>query len=289
MAGCSEMLDDSGSSSGDDDDGSEDDTPSETEASADDQWEAPTWAEWIPADSLADGTDAELGVVDPVGTRAFPNQFDIGEPYREILGLFGVEESAVEDTGIVLRDAGPEPGVITGSFDPDAILSEIRSQSEEAVPTEEYRGVTIVDGFVGLDSEALVLGDTKRRLIDTRYGDSPKAVATSEVFRRVYPPLAEGSFAAMTDGYYDPPFEYSVDASGVSVEGLSRERATLTASLLFENEADAETFVDESGDILEDGSGAVTVESVERSDRFVTATFETTDVSDFLSEDGTTV
>ncbi len=278
LAGCSELRSESTADpSQDDDDDENEETPADESATA------PEWARWLPAEALADGTSAEVGTLDPTATAAFPSEFDIGEPYRQIVRSLNVSPSNVDRAGIVLRDNGPEPGVITGSFDPAEIQEHIESESEEPVTVEEYNGVPIVNDFIGLDESALVMGDTIRTPIDVYYGSTPSLAGQRDVFEPLNSHLGGAPFAVLTDGYYDEPWDYDVDASGVAIEDLTEQEATLGIALLFESTGEAERFSEEGRQELAASDETISISTFDREGRFVTVTARTDDVSDFLS------
>ncbi|AGB16726.1 hypothetical protein Halru_2137 [Halovivax ruber XH-70] len=192
------------------------------------------YEEWLAADLLVDmdaGTviHADLGRI----TDSWP------EEARSELGLDSLTDSlgvSVDDIdGMLVFQTGRTGLVLTGSFDRDAVVSELAGEAE----TETVGDYEVVNGAIAIGSDALVMSADYETLIDARNGDVDRISDVDEEWDAA---LSGVAGAAMSGVMFDDAESFELMGIAMDADGSD---ITMEARTHY---ADAETAEAEKAD-----------------------------------------
>lgn len=268
LAGCSAELRDAVS----DDDGG--DTPETTESSDDSEGTTvPSWAGWIPAEPVASGTANALALDIRKARSEYPQSAYEELQIPRLAEVYGIDQSDMDYFCGRSPPVGDGVWVLTGTFDPAAVLSNLGVDESE---TGSYRGYSVIEELA-IGPEALVVSDY-RRTLDTRFGDTTGLEAAGPDWELLLSAVSDGTLVNVQTGFFeDTTLSFSVRASGLEINAARSGGASIVAHLLFASEDRAvEVLENNEGEIRADAVGEDgDVESLERRGRRLVMRVET--------------
>lgn len=210
------------------------------------------YEEWLAADVLAD-LDAGTVIYADIReiSRSWPDEALSELQLESLTTNLGVSQEDLE--GMLVFETGGMSGmgvVLTGSFDQDALVTEIAGEME----TESYGDYEVVNGMVAIGSSALVMSGEYEALIDARNGDADRISDVDEDWDEA---LSGVAGSAMSGVLFDSAETFELmgiamdaDGSDISMEARVHFADAETAeSEKSEAESQAQEEFVESGEI----------------------------------------
>lgn len=262
LAGCSGALDEGTNADGDASDGPSGDDP------------AP-FRTWIPA-SLTEA-DGPLVIVRADVQRVlseFPDDVQKDLNVDRMAASHGIPREDIREMLAVAVNGNAQHIVLTGSFDPDAVVESKPGVDPE--DTSEYEGYTVITERLLASPSAVVISTDYETLVDVERGEAPYLGQHDEEWDRLLSDLAGGTLIGAFEVARSTTSGPSPERIGTAIDSAGGDRAELTGYYEFSSATDAEEYLEKEQDLASElGDESAEVRSVERDGNRVIVEIET--------------
>lgn len=234
-----------------------------------------SWLKWVPDGDFTHALDGfHLDVTDAV--REFPDEVVSEIGVAEVEAEYNVDRSEMKEF-ITLRDADSDqqPIILTGSFDPDAILSDSGVSEEQRESAGRYEIAKLRGQTVGISTSGLVIARTPEYYIDARSGRN--IASDVNPFTRTIDRVVSNTFSSILSGD-ELPQESSLSSEpvwcGVGISAREDGTAASEHHLHFRTTSDATQVLAEQEPELTEaivGSESETVDDIYRDEQYIVA------------------
>jgi len=257
-----------GETESDDGTGSDDGTDEQLEVVG--QVDTLAWEQWIPSDPVISGTAETLALDVQTARAEFPQAAYESFGVSEIAEPLGIDQSDIDYFAGTEQADDSGSAFLTGTFDPDAIRSNLGVSESEV---GSYRGYSVSDGFAwGPDA---IVTSNYEAVLDTLSGATESLGEAGSDWETLISVVNSGAVSTVQSGSIIESLPATVPRSGLTVDAASDGGAIITVHLMFDSERKAMDVLENNEDAIRSGAAEdeETLESLEQQGKRLVITF----------------